>query len=158
MDDSDKKDERPAARPKEPRPMSKVDIFNASEAKRKEGKIEQHRRESLQLKEFMRVKGKVLLGVFAIALVALTVWLSNSDFGSGTFGDMGKFECEQAVKSQLRSPSTASVDFLTNSQSSSDSGNWKHTGTVTAQNGFGAMVTNGWTCYFEGGVARATVG
>jgi hypothetical protein len=168
MDDSDEKkepekiDKRPAARPKVPfkPPLTQSEMYNAAvEARRieKEAKKEEDKRHH---EDFMKTPGMpviwaVLKVLGAIAAVALVVWLvvvmSNSAVS-------GKFECEQAVKSQLRSPSTASVGFLTNSQSSNNSSNWKHTGTVTAQNGFGAMVTSGWTCYFEDGVARATVG
>ena len=157
MDDSegekepDKKDERPAARPSKPIPrqMSNLDNYYAAQAKRDEIK-------RLKNEEFAKGKGPLLFKIFFGAAVVLIVVLAV--FGIGGSSDMGKFECEEAVKSQLRSPSTASVGFLTNSQSSNNSSNWKHTGTVTAQNGFGAMITSGWTCYFEDGVARATVG
>ena len=89
MDDSQEKkepeikDERPAARPSVPfkPPLTQGEFYNAAVEKRKEERLEKNRRESLQLKEFMKVKGKILLVVLAIALVAGIVWLSNADLG-----------------------------------------------------------------------------
>jgi hypothetical protein len=77
------KDERPAARPSMPfkPPLTQSEFYHAAVAKRKEARLEKNKRESLQLKEFMKVKGKILLVAFAIALVAGIVWLSNADSG-----------------------------------------------------------------------------
>jgi hypothetical protein len=154
-----KEDDRPAARPTEPlQPvLTQFDIVYAAMEAKKEAKKENNRKSH---EDFMSSPGGpfiwgVLKVLGAVTLAALVIWFIVSTANSV---GSGKFECESAVKSQLRSPSTASVSFLTNSQSSENSSNWKHTGTVTAQNGFGATVTSGWTCYFEDGVARATVG
>jgi len=154
-----KEDDRPAARPTEPlKPLlTQFEIVGAAMEAKKAAKRENNRKHH---EDFMSSPGgpfiwgalKVLGAVTAVALVVWFIVSTANSVGSG------KFECESAVKSQLRSPSTASVSFLTNSQSSENSSNWKHTGTVTAQNGFGATVTSGWTCYFENGVASATVG
>jgi len=156
MDDADKekeqeeKDERSAARPSKPVPRQVSNLENYYEAQAK--KQESNR---LNNSGFANGKGPIVLVILGGAVVVSTFVLIL--FGPGGSGGMGKFDCEQEVKSQLRSPSTASVVFSTNSQSSNNSSNWKHAGTVTAQNGFGAIITSGWTRYFENGVASATI-
>ncbi len=77
--------------------------------------------------------------VLAIGFVANTC--SGGDSGGG--GEYGaESTCEDWVKDQLKAPATA--DF--NDTSVSGSGPWTVTGTVDAENGFGANLRVAWTC------------
>lgn len=50
-------------------------------------------------------------------------------------------QCEARIEAELRAPATAEFD-----SSASGSGTWKVTGTVDAENGFGAMIRNDFQC------------
>jgi hypothetical protein len=157
MDDADKekeqekKDERPAARPSRPVPRQVSNLENYYEVQ-----AEKQEKNRLNNTGFANGKGPIVLVILGGVVVVSTFVLML--FGPGGSGGMGKFDCEQEVKRQLRSPSTASVVFSTNAQSSDNPSNWRHTGTVTAQNGFGAMITSSWGCIFEDGIASVTIG
>ncbi|NYE19451.1 hypothetical protein [Microbacterium immunditiarum] len=63
-------------------------------------------------------------------------------------------QCEARVKEQLRAPSTATFDL-----DATGSGTWTVTGTVDAENGFGAMIRNDVQCtvIIEGDRARVRI-
>jgi len=94
--------------------------------------------------------GKSCLGCFGLVVVVALIFggctaLSGSS-GSHSSSD-NKYEsiaqCEARIEKLLKSPSTA--DFDSNA-SGSGSGPWKVTGTVDAQNSFGATVRASYGC------------
>ena len=96
----------------------------------------------------------VLVGV----LVAL-LWI-NSAFSPKSAPDANNrydviHSCEDAVKQQLKAPSTAKFD----NEQASGSGTWRVSGTVDSQNSFGAMLRASFECtvVVKGETATATV-
>ena len=67
----------------------------------------------------------------------------GSDGGSSDADGYGaESVCEDWVRDQLKAPSTADFD----NEEISGSGPWTITGTVDAQNGFGAQMRADWSC------------
>lgn len=62
--------------------------------------------------------------------------------------------CERAVLAELKAPSTAK---LSGAQASESAGIWSVTGSVDAENGFGAMLRGTFTCSVKVANERATV-
>lgn len=85
--------------------------------------------------------GIVLAPVVLIVLFAI----GGSLFGSGDADEPNRFEairyCEDAVRDRLTSPSTAEFD-----SEATDSNPYRVSGTVDAENGFGATVRNDFSC------------
>lgn len=84
--------------------------------------------------------------VFVVALVVVVIvgaliGGSGDDDGSSDAG-LAKYACEQQVKENLKSPSTA--DFT--GTDATGSGPFTVTGEVDSQNGFGAMVRSSFEC------------
>lgn len=52
--------------------------------------------------------------------------------------------CKRSVERQLKAPSTA--DFSISSVDEKSSNEWSVSGTVDAENSFGAKIRNSWTC------------
>lgn len=87
------------------------------------------------------------LGVLALFL-AFVVWAYATDDGSSD-GDSPELQqigaenaCEDWVRDQLKAPATAKFSGTT----STGSGPWTVTGSVDAENSFGANLRNTWTC------------
>lgn len=148
--ENNERDERPAARPLKPTP----------EQERRE-KIEEDLRETLENLESQERKTKSFLWV-GIPLAVIGLFIGALSFGwfepSETTNRFdARMSCENAVEEQLLAPTTAKVTTFTSAQGTNNPRNWKFTGEVTAENGFGARITSDWVCYFENEVPRALI-
>lgn len=80
-------------------------------------------------------------------VVAFVLWYSvalsdgGNDSGSGGFA---RLACEQKVKAQLASPSSARFSGV--SATEGTAGRWTVTGNVDAENSFGASLRSSFTC------------
>lgn len=86
----------------------------------------------------------------AIFLAVVIVGAALSDDGNGDPradekypADEARYACQAWVKDGLKAPATAK--FSGNGATGSD-GNWTITGTVDAENSFGALIRTTWTC------------
>jgi hypothetical protein len=57
--------------------------------------------------------------------------------------------CQAEIKAQLKAPGTASFDSTVSTLKIPTSGNYMVLGSVEAQNGFGARLTNSYACEME---------
>lgn len=76
-------------------------------------------------------------------------WLYNALSGgsSGSNDSGARAACRVYVEDRLRAPSTAEFSGL--EATAGDRGRWTVTGSVDAQNGFGAQVRSDFTCVVE---------
>lgn len=86
------------------------------------------------------------LGVILAPLILVVLFIiGGALFGSNDSDEPNRFEairyCEDAVRDQLRSPARAEFD-----SQSTDSNPYRVSGTVDAENGFGATVRNSFAC------------
>lgn len=86
------------------------------------------------------------LGIILAPVILIVLFIIGGYiFGSDDSNEPNRFEairyCEDAVRDQLRSPSTAAFD-----SESTDSNPYRVSGTVDAENGFGATVRNNFSC------------
>ncbi len=86
------------------------------------------------------------LGIVLAPVILIVLFIiGGALFGSSDSDEPNRFEairyCEDAVLDQLRSPSTAEFDSR-----STDSNPFRVSGTVDAENGFGATVRNSFAC------------
>jgi hypothetical protein len=84
-------------------------------------------------------------GILAAGLVAMTACQSSSGgFSSRSTGDNGAYNaCKTFVKDKLRAPSTAKFADHSVTHTGSE---YTVTGSVDAQNGFGAQIRSTYTC------------
>lgn len=90
--------------------------------------------------------GWVTLGIIVLFVLALAFGNSGSSSGSSNSGNGygARDACRSWVKDQLKAPATA--QFSGETGYSSDTGPWEIVGNVDAQNGFGALIRNIYTC------------
>jgi hypothetical protein len=87
-----------------------------------------------------------IAGVGIAAGLGCGIYATVSHSSSNPAGDRGSnavAQCESAVKNQLKAPSTAKFsgeDYI------DEDPTWLVTGSVDAQNGFGAMLRSGFNC------------
>lgn len=75
-------------------------------------------------------------------IIIVAIYAFTPKDSSRSDGYLAELACEDAVKNQLRSPSTAKFD----SSHSGSGPSFSVTGSVDAENGFGAMVRAYYTC------------
>lgn len=88
----------------------------------------------------------------AIGIAAVVVAVCASSFAKGSsepedLTHQAEGHCEDWVKEKLKAPATA--DFATTSTLGTGQGPWTFTGTVDADNSFGAKIRNRWECKIE---------
>jgi hypothetical protein len=91
------------------------------------------------------------LGIVALVIgVPVACTIAYSGAGSSDWAPSAieaRNICEDWVREQLKSPSSA--DFNDGSVTGAGAGPYTITGTVDAQNSFGAMLRSDWTCTIE---------
>lgn len=92
-------------------------------------------------------------GIVVLAILISSLSSNGSDYDSNNEYE-AIAQCEAAIEERLKSPSTASFD-----SSATGSGTWTVTGTVDAENSFGATVRSSFECsvIIEGDTARTKI-
>lgn len=97
----------------------------------------------LQAAPKRRIGGLAWLAIIGIPVAAIAGFLGATNPGGDRNTEAYAIvKCQEAVKNQLKSPTTA--DF-TGSSATGD-GTWTVTGSVSSQNGFGATVRSSFQC------------
>lgn len=99
-----------------------------------------------------RRKGMAGIAAIVVFVVAIGVMMAITGSGSGDDGPAGdspavqraaaERACQTLVRDQLKSPSSAKFTGVT----STGSGPWEVTGSVDADNSFGASLRSDWEC------------
>lgn len=102
-----------------------------------------------QLTTRQRWATAISLFVAAFAVLFLVAALMQDDGTRNTTEDRywAETSCKGSVRQQLKAPSTAEFGITTTRELSD--GAWYISGTVDAQNSFGAQVRSYWTCNAE---------
>ena len=92
--------------------------------------------------------GSILAILFSLLMI-VGVWSENSGGGRNTAEDhyWAEVACEDSVSNQLKAPSTADYDVTVSNELRD--GVWFVSGTVDAENTFGAKIRHHWTCNAE---------
>lgn len=99
-------------------------------------------------------------GVFVLAVVIFAVWIGSLGSGGSSSPSGDSYEsiaqCEARIDKLLKAPSTADYN---SDAAGTGAGSWKVSGTVDAENGFGAKVraSYGCTVTLSGDSATTTV-
>lgn len=96
------------------------------------------------------VKQAAIGVVFVVAVMVLALYSSNRDGDAGTERE-AVAQCEGFADKRLKAPDEAEYDLA----ATSDGDQWVVTGTVDAENSFGAKVRSDVTCelHFDGDTA-----
>jgi hypothetical protein len=89
----------------------------------------------------------IAIGVVLLGVLVLIVWGAIAGPDTDTGAILAEDACHDAVKAQLKSPSSASFP---GGQVTERSGGYVVEGAVDSQNSFGAMIRNTFTCTVAG--------
>lgn len=97
-------------------------------------------------RELSPLRGSLVsIGIF-VAVIAMAVGAA-AGFQAWGGESRAKDACEESVANRLRAPSSA--EFVRSIATEGEDGVWTVSGTVDAQNGFGAMIRSFYTCKVE---------
>ncbi len=85
----------------------------------------------------------IVVGVPLLLMAGCGVILMTGGSGDGTASIEARNQCQEWVSDQLRAPSTARYSAVSATGGPSE---WTVTGAVEAENGFGGMVRETWSC------------
>lgn len=97
----------------------------------------------------------IAVGVVVAIVIGLSVYGSfrNANPTDSDKQAESQVACEEVVKNNLKSPSTAS---FSNETATGTAGSYTVTGDVDSQNSFGAMIRNHFTCESDGSTVHLT--
>lgn len=100
--------------------------------------------EKSSLKGCLWIIGIVVGVPLLITVFALLSGSDDDDKPSPPTGYEAEMQCERWVKEKLKAPATAK--FSNGNYTSNGGSSWTVTGSVDAENSFGALVRSDWTC------------